>query len=120
MAQLAKIVPAGDSAFRSVFESGLTDPHTAYWSLEALVKVGGPTSYSQLVTFALDSSHTTEHRGKAIKELALHSGQHFIRGLPSNPGHWRGEQLPLAELRQWAAAGFPKGPGFEPPFRHSK
>ena len=64
--------------------------------------------------------HRVEDRGKAIKELALDSGQRFIQGLLSDPGRWRDEQLPLAELQQWAAGGFPKGPGFEAPLRHSK
>jgi hypothetical protein len=120
MAQLTKIVPTGDLTFRSVFEWGLTDPNTAYWSLEGLVRVAGQTSYSQLVAFALDASQKIEQRSKAVKELALDSGQHFIRGLPSDPGRWRGEQLPLRELSQWAAAGFPRGPGFERPPRHPK
>jgi len=120
MAQLAKIVPAGDSSCRSLFEWGLTDPHTAYWSVEGLVRVAGPMSYSQLVTFALDSSRKTEHRAKAVKELAIDSGQHFIQGLPSDPGHWREEQLPLTELQRWATAGFPRGPGFGVPLRHPK
>ncbi len=71
MARLAEIVPQGGSAFRSVFESGLTDPHTAYWSIEGLVRVIGSASYTQLTAFALDSSKKTEHRGKAIREMAL-------------------------------------------------
>ena len=108
----------GDSALRSVFEAGLTDSHTAYWSLEGLVRVAGSKSYSQLVSFALDSSQETEHRSKAIRESAIHSGQQFIRGLPSDPGKWKDEQLPLEELRQWAAEGFLKGPGFQSPKRH--
>jgi len=120
MAQLASIVSNRDLELKSVFEWWLTDPHTAYWSAEGLVRVAGVASYSQLVSFALDASHKTEDRAKAIKELALDSGQHFIRGLPSDPGHWQLEQLPLAELKQWAVAGFPKGPGFAPPVRHPK
>ncbi len=118
MAQLAKIVPVGASTFRSLFEQGLADPHTAYWSLQGLIRVADVGSYPKIVDFALKSSHTTEARGKAIKELAMDAGQHFIRKLPSDPGKWREEQLPLAELKRWAAAGFPKGPGFPPPPRH--
>jgi hypothetical protein len=120
MAQLAKIVAAGDLGCRSAFELGLVDPHLAYWSLEGLVKVLGAASYSQLVAFALDPSHKTEDRSKAIRELAIDSGQHFIRGLPSDPGRWRDEQLPLTEIGQWQEAGFPKGPGFDQPIRHPK
>src|SRR5687767_3554715 len=51
MARLAGIVPQGSSAFRSLFESGLTDPHTAYWSIEGLVRVIGSASYAQLIAF---------------------------------------------------------------------
>src|SRR5688572_15757374 len=100
MGCLAEIVPQGDSAFRSVFESGLTDPHTAYWSIEGLVRVIGPASYAQLAAFALDSSKKLADRGKAIREMALDSGQHFIRGLPSDPGHWKSEQVPFLEVQK--------------------
>ncbi len=119
MARLAEIVAQGDSAFQSVFESGLNDPRTAYWSIQGLVRVAGSASYPLLTTFALDSSKKTEARGKAIREMAIHSGQQFILGLPSDPGHWTDEQLPLLEVQKWAAAGFPRGPGFRPPLRHS-
>jgi hypothetical protein len=118
MARLAKLVRTGDSAFVSVFERGLSDSHCAYWSLEGLVNTLGAGCYAQLVTFALDPSHQTEHRGKAVKELAIHSGQPFLRGLPSDPYHWRADQLPLTELEDWFASGFPKGPGFHSPLRH--
>jgi hypothetical protein len=119
MARLAGIVPRGGSAYRSVFESGLIDPHIAYWSIEGLVRVVGSLSYAQLTAFALDSSKKTEYRAKAIRKMALDSGQQFILGLPSDPGLWRKDQIPLSEVQKWAAAGFPRGPGFYQPSRHS-
>ncbi|MBI2690057.1 MAG: SMI1/KNR4 family protein [Acidobacteria bacterium] len=118
MARLVKIVPRGGSGFRSLFESGLSDPYTAYWSIEGLIRLVGPASYEQLTAFVLDASQKTEHRAKAIREMALDSGQQFIRGLPSDPGYWKIDQMPLLEFQKWAAAGFPKGPGFQEPVRH--
>jgi hypothetical protein len=118
MARLVGLVPQGASGFRSLFESRLTDPATAYWSIEGLIRVSGTEGYEQLTAFALDTSQTTENRAKAIKEMALDSGQQFIRGLPSDPGHWKIDQMPMLEVQRWAAAGFVRGPGFEQPIRH--
>lgn len=52
--------------------------------------------------------------------MALLSGQRFIQGLPSDPGHWKVTDLPTKEVQDWAAAGFPAGPGFSPPQRHPR
>src|SRR5581483_10505334 len=41
MARLVGLVPPGASDFRSLFESHLTDPATAYWSIEGLIRVSG-------------------------------------------------------------------------------
>ena len=119
MASLVRVVPRGDSGFRSLFEWGLTDPHTAYWSIEGLIRAIGPASYERLTVFALDTSQETENRAKAIREMALDSGQRFICGLPSDPGYWGIDRLPLSEVQKWAADGFPKGLGFQQPVRHA-
>src|SRR5215475_6096388 len=48
MARLVGLVPQGALGFRSLFESGLTDPATAYWSIEGLIRAGGTATYEQL------------------------------------------------------------------------
>jgi hypothetical protein len=119
-AQLADLVPAGDKAYADFFEAGLSDPHLVYWSIQGLVRVAGQSSFRALTEFALNPAHDGEDRGKAIREMALLSGQRFIRGLPSDPGHWKATDLPITELQEWAAAGFPAGPGFGPPERSAR
>jgi hypothetical protein len=52
--------------------------------------------------------------------MALRSGQRFIKGLSNDPGHWKAIDLPIRELQEWAAAGFPAGPGFGPPERDAR
>jgi hypothetical protein len=116
-AQLADLVPEGDKAYAGFFEAGLSDPHLAYWSIEGLVRVAGQSSFPALTQFALNPAHAVDDRGKAIREMALLGGQRFIQGLPSDPGHWKATDLPIKEFQEWAAAGFPAGPGFGPPER---
>jgi hypothetical protein len=114
------LVAEGDTAYAGFFEVGLSDPHLAYWSIEGLVRVAGRSSFPALAQFALNPAHPLEGRGKAIREMALLSGQRFIQGLPSDPGHWTATDLPIKELQEWVAAGFPLGPGFRPPERHPR
>jgi hypothetical protein len=117
--QLADLVPEGDKVYASFFQAGLSDPHLAYWSIEGLVRVAAESSFPALTRFALDPAHPVDDRGKAIREMALLSGQRFIQGLPSDPGYWKVTDLPIKELQEWAAAGFPAGPGFGPPERNA-
>jgi hypothetical protein len=119
-AQLAELVPEGAASYADFFESGLSDAHLAYWSIQGLVRVSGKSSFPVLTQFALNPAHSVEHRGKAIREMALLGGQHFIEGRPSDPGHWKVSDLPINELQEWAAGGFPPGPGFSPPERHPR
>lgn len=118
VARLVDLVPRADTAYASFFEAGLSDPVLAYWSLEGLARTAGRSSYVALTRFALDAAQSVEARGKAIRELALVSGQDFVRGLGSDPGHWRESDLPIGRVEAWAAAGFPDGAGFAPPARH--
>jgi hypothetical protein len=118
--RLAELIPEGDSSYADFFEAGLSDKELAYWSIEGLVRVSGRASFPMLTQFALDPVHPVEDRGKAIREMALLSGQRFIQGLPSDPGHWRVTDLPINELQQWAANGFPPGQGFGAPERHPR
>jgi hypothetical protein len=119
-AQLADLVPEGDKAYVGFFVAGLSDPHLVYWSIQGLVRVAGQSSFPALTEFALNPAHEVEDRGKAIREMALLSGQRFIQGLSSDPGHWKATDLPVRELQEWAAAGFPAGPGFGPPERNAR
>ena len=119
-AQIAELVPEGDASYADFFESGLSDAHLAYWSIQGLVRVAGKSSFPVLTQFALNPAHPVEDRGKAICEMALLGGQHFIQGRPSDPGHWKVSDLPVNELQEWAAGGFPPGPGFSPPERHPR
>ena len=118
VARLVKLVPKGGTAHAGFFEAGLSDPALAYWSLEGLARTAGRASYPALARFALDDAQRTEARGKAIREVALVSGQDFARGLGPDPGHWRESDLPIGRVEAWAAAGFPDGAGFAPPARH--
>jgi hypothetical protein len=119
-ARLVDLVAEGDTAYAGFFEAGLSDAHLAYWSIQGLVRVSGKSSFPALTLFALNPAHRVEDRGKAIREMAILSGQHFIQGLPTDPGHWKGTDLPIKELEDWAAAGFPRGPGFALPERHAR
>jgi hypothetical protein len=111
-------VPQGDNEYAGFFEAGLSDPHLRYWSIEGLVHVAGHSSFPALTQLALNHDLDVEDRGKAIREMALLSGQRFIQGLPTDPGRWKVTDLPVTELQEWASAGYPDGPGFVPPQRH--
>jgi hypothetical protein len=117
-ARLAALVPEGDAAYASFFEAGLSDPNLAYWSIQGLVRVSGESSFPGLTRFALNPANAVDDRAKAIREMALLSGQRFIQGLPTDPGHWKVSDLPIKELEDWAAGGFSHGPGFALPQRH--
>ncbi len=120
MSLAAARVDSGDRTFATLFEAGLSDLHVRYWSINGLVRVSGVESFPTLTALAKDSTHRLADRANAIRVMALHSGQHFIRGLPTDPGYWKELELPLQALDLWAVAGFPKGPGFDPPNPHPK
>jgi hypothetical protein len=115
---ILRLLKTGQAEYRSSFEQLLEDPTTRYWSVAGLIKTAGRGSYVTLTSIALDVSNAMDVRAKAIKCLADHSGQTFTRGRPSDPGYWTEVQLPLDELRQWAQAQYPRGPGFPTPARH--
>ncbi len=98
----------------------MSDLHLAYWSIEGLVRVAGQSSFPALTQSALNPAHPVDDRGKAIRQMALLSGQRFIQGLPSDPGHWKPTDLPIRQLQEWAAVGFSAGPSFGPPERHPR
>jgi hypothetical protein len=112
------LIQSGENGYCDFFEQCLQDPATAYWSVDGLIKTSGRDSYVTLTRFALNPTNGTENRANAIKCLAVHSDQSFIKGLPSDPGHWLETDLPLQKLREWAESGYPQGLGFSPPERH--
>jgi SMI1 / KNR4 family (SUKH-1) len=116
-ALLADLIDEGDRSFAAFFEAGLSDPALAYWSVKGLARSAGKSSYQVLTSFALDPAHRAEGRGRAVRELALLSGQHFAEGLPADPGQWTEGDLPIEQLQRWAADGYPDGVGFSPPER---
>ena len=117
LARLVKLVPEGDGTYGGFFEAGLSDPALAYWSVEGLARAVGRASFPALTGLALDDARSVEERGKAIREMALASGQPLVKGLGPDPGHWHETDLPIKKVEAWAAAGFPDGPGFAPPSR---
>jgi len=119
-ARLVDLLPTGDTAYAGSFGAWLSDPSLAYWSIQGLVRGSRESSFPALTQFALNTTNRVEDRGKAIREMALLSGQRFIRGLPTDPGHWNVTDLPIKELEDWAAAGFPPGPGFAAPARQER
>ena len=112
------LIKSGETRYRGFFEQCLEDPSRAYWSVNGLIKTAGRDSYPTLTAFALNPSNRTEDRANAIKCLAIHGGQTFIKGLPSDPGYWPEEDLPLQQLEEWSKTGYAQGPGFTTPARH--
>jgi hypothetical protein len=109
------LIEDGEVEYASAFLAGLEDPVTAYWSVVGVAKTLQAESYARLTEFALDAERELESRAHAVRVLALSSNQTFIAGRPSDPGFWKEEDLPLAELREWRDSGFPNGEGFSSP-----
>ncbi|HEV8052361.1 MAG TPA: SMI1/KNR4 family protein [Parachlamydiaceae bacterium] len=115
---LQQIVHADEMKYTEIFEQGLKQPETAYWSIVGLIKTAGRDCYEQMTDYALDEKNVLECRANAILVLADHSGQTFTKGLSQDPGGWKHEQLPFDALKQWVKDGFPVGEGFEKPKTH--
>ena len=110
-----ELIDPGLARYAAAFEQGLSDPVTAYWCVQGLVHCLGEGCYGPLVGFALDAGGDTAARAHAIQRLGELSRQTFARGLPSDPGHWPLDRLPLTELERWRSEGFPEGQGFQTP-----
>lgn len=115
---LAELVGEADIEFAEIFQRGLTDPNTRYWSILGLIKTSGKTAYKELVRVAQDKTIPIEERSHAVKCLATFSKQPFDRSLPSDPGEWDAADLRLSEVAAWAKAGYLDGQGFSEPIRH--
>jgi hypothetical protein len=83
-----------------------------FWAVLGLVNVLGSAAYPELIAIATNESLLTDIRAHAVKLLATHSGQTFDAGRPSDPGHWRIDDLDTSRLSDWASSGYPKGSGY--------
>jgi hypothetical protein len=110
-----ELIQNGESQYAQMFQEGLTDETTAYWAVLGLAKCLGKDCYGTLAAFALHDIHDVEARAHAIKVLADLSNQTFTAGLPSDPGAWDADSLPLTSIIHWRDKGFPDGLGFEEP-----
>ena len=119
MSDLADIVEENEKRYSEIFLVGLEDEKTAYWAVEGLIKTDGAGAYKTLTSFATETKNPLDARANAVQGLARHSLQTFIQGRPANPGHWKENDLPLKDLKEWAQKGYPKGKGFKPPITHS-
>lgn len=101
------------------FSACLEVPDLSYWAVDGMLKSMGAAAYGPLVALAAREAAERSARAKAIKSLAVASGQPFDRGLMVDPGHWKAEQLRVAEVLAWQAAGYPDGRGFAAPATHA-
>jgi hypothetical protein len=106
---LAEIVGPEDEKFAQVFERGLSDEASRFWSVVCCVNALGRGAYEAVTKVALDESVSVEDRAHAVMQLASHSGQPFAQGLPDDPGEWQADDLRVDELRAWAKGGFSEG-----------
>lgn len=100
------------------FTACLDVPELSYWAVDGMFKSMGKAAYGSLVALAAREDAKLSARAKAIKGLAIVSGQPFDRGLMLDPGHWKAEQLRLAEVLAWQADGYPDGHSFAAPATH--
>ena len=101
------------------FSACLDVPELAYRAVDGMLKSMGKAAYAPLAALAAADSARLDTRAKAIKSLAVFSGQPFDRGLMPDPGHWKAGQLRVAEVLAWQADGYPDGHGFAAPATHA-
>ena len=101
------------------FTACLDVPDLSYWAVDGVLKSMGKAAYGPLVALAARGDVQQSVRAKAIKSLAVWSGQPFDLGLMLDPGHWKAEQLRVAEVLAWQADGYPDGHGFAAPATHA-
>lgn len=118
ISEVNDLLEQSDKKYADQLQDLLNDRQTVYWGIEAVAKVLGRKSFVALTEIALKPSFSIEQRAQAIRTLALASGQKFIQGLPSDPGEWTKECLPIEELKLWRDGGYKRGPGFRAPKRH--
>jgi hypothetical protein len=115
---LAESVVKPDAEFATLFGKCLSDPDLRYWSILGYINSAGKNAYKELTRIAGDSTLPLSERGHAVKCLATISKQPFDRHLPTDPGHWKEQNLRLSEVIAWAEGGYPDGRGYPEPVRH--
>lgn len=118
MTDIIGLVQEGEATYFSFFEWALGMPGLDYWAVNGCLKTGAKEAYPVLVTLALDDAREPAVRANVIKCLSVHSEQKFDAGLPTDPGYWKVEQLPLEALRKWQEEGYPHGAGHTAPAIH--
>ncbi|HVI47918.1 MAG TPA: SMI1/KNR4 family protein [Chitinophaga sp.] len=118
MIDIVRLVGEGETAYATFFTWALTIPELAYWAVDGYLKTEGAVAYPSLTALAQNNNNQLDVRAKAVKSLAVHSGQPFDRGLPTDPGHWKPEHLRLPTLKQWQQDGYPAGKGYDMPPIH--
>lgn len=101
------------------FAWALAQPELAYRAVDGMLKSIGKNAYAPLVALAASSTASLEVRAKAVKSLAIFSRQPFDAGLPTDPGHWKAEQLQLDAVLAWQRDGYPDGAGHALPATHA-
>lgn len=114
-ARLCELAAADESDLADLFLAGLNDHYIRYWAIEGAATVRGKLVYQELCNIALDDKLEISERANAIKMLARLSRQPFFRGLPSDPGQWKVENLRTEEIGNWRENGYPDGNGCLPP-----
>ncbi|WP_426073669.1 SMI1/KNR4 family protein [Janthinobacterium sp. DSP2-3-3] len=101
------------------FAWALEQPELTYRAIDGMLKSIGKAAYAPLVALAAADTSPLNVRAKAIKSLAVFSRQPFDAGLPYDPGHWKAEQLRLADVLAWQRDGNPDGAGHAAPITHA-
>jgi hypothetical protein len=114
---LAESIQEPNGKFVALFQENLSDPELRYWCILGFIRSAGKSAYKELTRIAEDKTIPLDDRGHTIKCLAVFSKQPFDRHLPSDPGHWKENDLRLAEVKAWAKDGYPDGKGYSMPSR---
>lgn len=84
----------------------------AYHSLEGYAKCAGKDAIEDFLPILNNPKYPLRMRAKAVKLISRLSNQTLDRGLPSEPGDWHAEDLPLGKIDEWLLAGKPDGSGY--------
>jgi hypothetical protein len=117
MHDIARLAEADEHA--AFFAWALAQPNLAYWGVDGVLKSAGKDAYAPLAALAASSAASLEVRAKAVKSLAVFSRQPFDAGLPTDPGHWKPDSLPLDAVLAWQRDGYPDGAGHAAPATHA-
>lgn len=115
---IIELVNDDETSYGDFFEWSITYPELTYWGIDGLLKTKGEKSFPALIKLVKNESLKTSIRAKAIKSISIYSKQPFDRDLPKDPGHWKVEDLRIAEVESWQENGFQYGDGYAQPKTH--